>query len=328
MTRLVDDLLDRPARSTRGKVALQREPVELASVVERAVEVSRPLIDQRKHRLTLSIPREPIPVFADSIRLAQVISNLLNNAAKYTEEQGRIDLIVERIGEEAVIRIVDTGVGIAPNMLSSVFDLFTQRHRWIVVSRSEVGPRHRDSSLVRSLVQMHEGAVTAKSDGLGHGSQFEVRLPIRLAGSIKTPGPQRIVPEKIPPRRILVVDDNVDAADSLAMLLRVIGHDVRTAHDGQAALEAARASRPEVVLLDIGLPYMSGLDVARHLRSDLGAHDVVLIALTGYGQDEDRRRSEEAGFNGHLVKPVDFRDALQALIAQMPSRTGDHSLVR
>ena len=313
MTRLVDDLLD-VSRITRGKVVLQKETVELASVVERAVEVSRPLIDQRKHRLTLTIPREPILVFADSIRLAQVIANLLNNAAKYTEEQGRIDLIVDQIGQEAVIRIVDTGVGIAPNMLSSVFDLFTQAQG--SVSRSE-GGLGIGLSLVRSLVQMHDGVVTARSAGLGQGSQFEVRLPIRQAGSLKAPSPQPIVPEKIPSRRILVVDDNVDAADSLAMLLRVIGHDVRTAHDGPAALEAARASRPEVVLLDIGLPYMSGLDVARHLRQDFPAHDIVLVALTGYGQDEDRRRSEEAGFNGHLVKPVDF-DALQSLIAQMP----------
>ena len=318
MTRLVDDLLD-VSRITRGKVALQKETVELASVVERAVEVSRPLIDQRKHRLTLTIPREPIFVFADTIRLAQVIANLLNNAAKYTEEQGRIDLIVERTQEEATIRIVDTGVGIAPNMLSTVFDLFTQAQG--SVSRSE-GGLGIGLSLVRSLVKMHDGTVTATSAGLGHGSQFEVRLPIRQAGSIKTPGPQPILPEKIPSRRILVVDDNVDAADSLAMLLRVIGHDVRTAHDGPAALEAARASRPEVVLLDIGLPYMSGLDVARHLRNDLSASELVLVALTGYGQDEDRRRSEEAGFNGHLVKPVDF-DALQTLIAQMPPRRED-----
>ena len=306
MTRLVDDLLD-VSRITRGKVALQKETVELAAVVERAVELSRPLIDQRKHRLTLTIPREPILVFADSIRLAQVFSNLLNNAAKYTEEQGRIDLIVDQIGQEAVIRIDDTGVGIAPNMLSSVFDLFTQAQG--SVSRSE-GGLGIGLSLVRSLVQMHDGVVTARSAGLGHGSQFEIRLPIRAAGSIKAPGPKPIVSEKIPARRILVVDDNVDAADSLAMLLRVIGHDVRTAHDGPAALEAARASRPEVVLLDIGLPFMSGLDVARHLRNDFPAHDVVLVALTGYGQDEDRRRSEEAGFNGHLVKPLDF-DALQ-----------------
>ena len=317
LTRLVDDLLD-VSRITRGKVVLQKETVGLASVIERAVEVSRPLIDQRKHRLTLTIPREPILVFADSIRLAQVIANLLNNAAKYTEEQGRIDLIVERTQQEAVIRIVDTGVGIAPNMLSSVFDLFTQAQG--SVSRSE-GGLGIGLSLVRSLVQMHDGVVTATSAGLGHGCQFEVRLPIRQAGSMKAPGPQPILPEKIPSRRILVVDDNVDAADSLAMLLRVIGHDVRTAHDGPAALETARASRPEVVLLDIGLPYMSGLEVARHLRNDFPADDVVLVALTGYGQDEDRRRSEEAGFDGHLVKPVDF-DALQSLIAQMPQRSG------
>ncbi len=314
MTRLVDDLLD-VSRITRGKVVLEKEAVDLATVVERAVEVSRPLIDARKHQLTVHLPPGRILVEADSVRLSQVIANLLNNAAKYTEEGGRIDLVVDKSEADAVIRVRDTGIGIEPSMLSSVFDLFTQAQG--SVSRAE-GGLGIGLSLVRTLVQMHGGTVTAFSAGLGRGSEFAVRLPLLKETATALSEQARALPRKDPGRRILVVDDNVDAAVSLALVLRAFGHDVRTAHDGPAALEEARAHRPEIVLLDIGLPRMSGLEVARRMRGDLALHDVLLVALTGYGQDEDRQRSMQAGFNGHMIKPVDF-DTLQSFIARIAS---------
>ena len=303
MTRLVDDLLD-VSRISRGKVTLCKEPIELAAVVERALEISRPLIEARKHRLTVTLPPGPVFVDADLARLSQVVANLLNNAAKYTEERGRVFLTVARAGDEAILRVQDTGVGLAPDMLSSIFDLFTQAQG--SVSRSE-GGLGIGLSLVRSLVELHGGSVVALSEGIGRGSEFVIRLPLlkevpRPLAAGRHPARSR----KVPARRILVVDDNVDAAKSLALLLRLTGHEVRTAHDGAAALEAARAQAPDVVLLDIGLPRMDGLEVARRMREDLGLKGVVLVALTGYGQDEDRRRSEAAGFNAHLVKPIDL----------------------
>jgi PAS domain S-box-containing protein len=306
LVRLVDDLLD-VSRISRGKIALRLEPADLASVVARAVEISRPLIDDRNHHLELTLPEAAVRVEADLTRLAQVVSNLLNNAAKYTEEGGCIDLIVEQLGEEAVVRVRDSGVGIATDMLASIFDLFIQVKG--SVSRSQ-GGLGIGLTLVRSLVEMHGGSVQAKSGGLGQGSEFVVRLPLMresLASAPALPLEQEKLTQALP-QRILVVDDNGDAAEMLAMQLRFRGHEVRTAYDGLAALAAVRAQPPDVVLCDIGMPDMDGLEVARHLRQDLGLKRAFLVALTGYGGEGDRRRSREAGFNAHLVKPVDLID--------------------
>jgi CheY-like chemotaxis protein len=293
--------------------------VDLAAVVARAVEISRPLIDSRKHQLEVALPGAAGRVEADPTRLAQVVSNLLNNAAKYTEEGGRIDLIVEQLGEEAVLRVRDTGVGIAADMLASIFDLFSQVKG--SVSRSQ-GGLGIGLTLVRSLVEMHGGSVRATSGGLGQGSEFVVRLPLvrePLAPAPALPHEQERT-TRAPPRLILVVDDNADAAEMLAMLLRLKGHEVRTAYGGPTALDAVRAQPPDVVLCDIGMPGMDGLEVARRLRQDLGLKQALLVALTGYGGEEDRRRSQEAGFDAHLVKPADA-GTLERLLAR-PALTG------
>ena len=260
------------------------------------------------------MPQQPLQVEGDPIRLTQVVSNLLNNAAKYTEAGGRIWLTVEASAGEVVLRVRDTGVGIARDMLPKLFEMFTQVQG--SVSRSE-GGLGIGLSLVRSLVEMHGGSVQASSAGLGHGSEFVVRLPRlqQAPASVATPmKPPRL--RKVSAQRIMVVDDNVDSAESLAMLLRLLGHEVRTACDGPTALEAARAQPPEILLLDIGLPGMNGLEVARRLRQELGLTDALLVALTGYGMEEDKRRSLEAGFNAHLVKPVDL-DALHDLLVPL-----------
>jgi signal transduction histidine kinase/DNA-binding response OmpR family regulator len=300
MVRLVDDLLD-VARITRGKIQLRKEPVEMAAVAARAVETSRPLIDERRHALTVSVPDEPLWVAGDAARLAQVIANLLNNAAKYTEPGGRIELAVGRDGDCAVVRVRDTGVGLPPETLSSVFDLFTQVDRSLDRAQGGLGI---GLTLVRRLVELHGGRVEAHSAGAGQGSEFIVTLPCLTDAPqpAAEPPPARV--EAGGPRRVLVVDDNVDGAESLATLLKLLGHEVHVAHDGPAALRATADVRPEVVFLDIGLPGMDGYEVARRLRRP-GRNEALLVALTGYGQDEDRRRSREAGFDHHLVKPVD-----------------------
>jgi PAS domain S-box-containing protein len=310
LARLVDDLLD-VSRITRGKIALHREPVELASVIARAVETSRPLIDARRHELTVTLPPESVRVEADVTRLAQVVGNLLNNAAKYTEEGGRIGLTVEAAPAQAVLRVRDSGVGIPADLLPRVFDLFTQGDRSLARSEGGLGI---GLTLVRSLVEMHGGSVEARSEGPGKGSEFVVRLPALRVSPARTEtadGPSRCQARA---RRVLVVDDSPDAADSLALWLKIEGHEVRTAPDGPTALEAAAAFRPEVIFLDIGLPRMDGYEVARRLRGQLGLRDATLIAVTGYGQEEDRRRAEEAGFDAHLVKPAD-PEALERLLA-------------
>ncbi|HWY85663.1 MAG TPA: ATP-binding protein [Gemmataceae bacterium] len=312
LSRLVDDLLD-VVRFGQGKINLRMERVDMAEVVARAVEISRPLIDARKHHLEVSLPGEAVWVEGDPIRLAQVLSNLLNNAAKYTEEGGRIDLMVEAGGGEAVLRVGDTGVGIAAEMLPHIFEIFTQVPG--SVSRSE-GGLGIGLTLVRKLVELHGGRVAAHSKGPGHGSEFVVRLPLlREATPLAAAEAERPRRRKMPARNVLIVDNNQDAAESLALLLRLRGHEVRTAYDGPAALDLTRACPPEVVLLDIGMPGMDGLEVARWLRQDLGLKDALLVALTGYGRKEDRRRSREAGFNAHLVKPADVR-ALERLMAR------------
>jgi PAS domain S-box-containing protein len=314
MVRLVDDLLD-VSRITRGKVELRRQRAELAAVIQTAVETSRPLIAASRHDLTLSLPAEPLVVDCDVTRLAQVFSNLFNNAAKYTEPGGHISLTAERRENEAVVTVRDTGVGIPGEMLKRVFDLFTQVDRSRERAQGGLGI---GLTLVQRLVELHGGSVEAQSEGPGRGSAFVVRLPLAPSKDAvdavpAPPPPPRAGPS--PPRRILVVDDNVDAAQSLATLLRLGGHEVRVTHDGPAALSEARAFVPEVVLLDIGMPGMDGYEVARRLRRAPETNGALLVAQTGWGQDEDHRRSREAGFAAHLVKPLD-PDALEQLLAR------------
>lgn len=312
LSRLVDDLLD-VSRISQGKINLRLEPVDLAAVVRQAIEISRPLIDARNHHLNVSLPKNVAQVEGDPVRLAQVVSNLLNNAAKYTEDGGRIDLAVEEKAGEAVIWVRDTGIGIAPAMLPHIFELFAQVQGSMGRSAGGLGI---GLSLVDRLVKMHGGSVRASSAGIGQGSQFIVRLPLlrdtALPAFAEKPNGEK---RRTPPRQILVVDDNKDAAESMAVLLRLVGHDVRTAYSGPAALDAAQEQPPEVVLLDIDLPKMDGLEVARRLRQDLGLTTMVLLGMTGYGHEDVRSRTQEAGFSAHLVKPVDL-DALQDLLAQ------------
>jgi len=321
MVRLVDDLLD-VSRITRGKIELHRERVELAAVVASAAETSRPLIEAAGHELTITLPPVPIHLDADLTRLAQVFSNLLNNAAKYMEEGGHIWLTAEQFRDEVVVKVRDTGLGIPAEMLPKIFEMFTQVDRSLERSQGGLGI---GLTLVKRLVEMHGGSVQAISEGLGRGSEFTVRLPLTQEGApLAVVGPKPETPHKTPPRRILVVDDNTDAAESLAQVLRLNGHEVRTAYDGPTALDLARAQVPEVVLLDLGLPGMNGVEVAQRMRQSLGLTDALLVALTGYGQDEDRRRSQEAGFNAHLVKPVNLDAVLMLLARSQAAPPGQH----
>lgn len=311
LVRLVDDLLD-VSRITRGKINLQKERVHLEDVVTRAVESSRPLIDAHGHHLDVVLPKEPLWIHADPVRIAQVLWNLLNNAAKYTPDGGRITLQAERSGSDAVISVRDNGMGIAPEMLPRVFDAFTQ----IEAGRARAeGGLGIGLTLVRRLAEMHGGTVEASSEGLGKGSVFIVRLPLHVGDPASAEPRQDDGSGKdgfVAHHRILVVDDNRDAASSLATLLRFLGNEVRTAHDGPSALGEALKSHPDVVILDIGLPGMNGLDVCRRLRAE-GHPGMLLVALSGLGHDDDRRRSQDAGFNAHLVKPVNL-DELKELL--------------
>ncbi len=315
LVRLVDDLLDL-SRVTRGKIQLKIEPVSVAAVAAEAVEASRPAIEARRHRLEVAVAPEPLWVNGDAARLAQILTNLLNNAAKYTDEGGRIWLTAERELQSVVLRVRDTGVGIPAEMLSAVFNLFTQADRSLDRSQGGLGI---GLTLVRRLVEMQGGSVQAFSEGPGKGSEFVVRLPL-----LAEERPERIAPKaaesSLPSARcrVLVVDDHRDGGQSLAALLRLGGMEVRVVQDGPSALEAARAFRPEVVLLDIGLPGMDGYEVARRLRVQPLTRDAVLVAVTGYGRDEDRLLSRQAGFDYHLVKPVDLA-TLQAVLASRPA---------
>ncbi len=306
LVRLVDDLLD-VSRMVRGQIILQRRPVDLAEVVQMAVETSRPLIRLRKHHLTVQLPEHPLRLEADLTRIAQVLSNLLNNAAKYTDDGGQIRLEAEREGAFVAIRVRDTGLGIAPGLMPHVFDLFTQADR--TLDRAE-GGLGIGLTLVKRLVEMHGGNVEARSEGLGRGAEFIVRLPVLDSQSevrADIAEPTHEVTTAVPTRslRILVVDDNVDAADSIAMLLSMEGHETHTVNTARAALLAAPVFKPEVVLLDIGLPEMDGYEVARRLRSPQASQRMRLVAVTGYGQAADRRRAQAAGFDEHMVKPVE-----------------------
>jgi CheY-like chemotaxis protein len=299
----VDDLLD-VSRITRGKVTLARELLDLSTIINRAVETSRPLIDERRHKLTVAFPPEPARVEGDLTRLVQVVGNLLNNAAKYTDEGRQIWLEAAEEGDEAVIRVRDNGMGISADLLPHVFALFTQAERSLDRSHGGLGI---GLTLVRHLVEMHGGRVEARSEGPGRGSEFIVRLPALAQGSAADT--KEAIGERARPAsgalKILVVEDNVDSAESMALLLRLNGHEVRIAHDGSSALAEAHSFVPQVVLCDIGLPGMDGYEVAARLREQEAFKQTPLIALTGYGQDESRRRAKEAGFDYHLVKPVE-----------------------
>ncbi len=315
MVRLVDDLLD-VGRITRGKLELRREQVELAAVVKSAVETSRPLIEQMGHELTITLPPQPVYLDADPVRLSQVYLNLLNNAAKYTEPGGHIWLTAERQDSDAVVTVKDTGVGIPAEKLPHVFDIFTQVDQSLERSQGGLG---LGLTLVKRLTEMHGGSVEAKSGGPGTGSTFTVRLPVAPGPAAAEPPPTEET-AFIPHRRILIVDDNRDGADSLALMLRLLGNRVQMAYDGIEAVQAAEGFRPDVVLLDIGLPRLNGYEACRRIREQPWSKDMVLIAVTGWGQDEDKRRSLEAGFNFHMVKPVDPTD-LEKLLAGLQAAT-------
>jgi signal transduction histidine kinase/CheY-like chemotaxis protein len=309
VVRLVDDLLD-VSRITRGQIELRRTPMELAAVLAQALETSRPHLDARRHQLTVSLPAEPVYLDADPTRLAQVFSNLLNNAAKFTEEGGRVELTAQQQDQEVVVRVRDTGIGMTEEMLTRAFDLFAQADCSLDRTQAGLGI---GLTLARRLIQMHGGTVEAFSDGPGKGTELVVCLPAWQGTRPAGLAPKAATSPRTS-RRILVVDDNVDSADSLAHFLGMVGHQVYTAYEGPAALEAARAHRPEAVLLDIGMPGMDGYELSRRLRQEPGLEGVLLVALTGYGQEEDRRRSREATIDYHMVKPMD-PEALEALLA-------------
>jgi PAS domain S-box-containing protein len=325
---LVDDLLD-IARITRGRIELKKDAVDLRTAVSMAVESSSALVKAGKHQLQVTLPEEPLPLDADLTRLVQVLSNLLNNAAKYTPPGGRITLAAWREGMQAVVAVTDSGIGIAPDAIGSVFEMFTQVRSSLDRAQGGLGI---GLSLVRRLVELHGGRVEASSEGRGRGSTFTVRLPLRrasgehqdAAGGQGAPAPARGL-------RVLVVDDNIDAAESLVALLGALGHETRMAHDGPAGLAAAREFRPELAFLDIGLPGMNGHELARAIRSPSAGgelRDTVLVALTGWGAASDMTRSQQAGFDQHLTKPVSREALEQALATAMETRTAARTAAR
>lgn len=316
MVRLVDDLLD-VARITRGKLDLRREPVELAAVVRNSVEISGPFIEQMGHKLTVNLPQEAVPLHADPLRISQIFSNLLNNAAKYTKPGGHIWLTAECQGSDAVVTVRDTGIGIPADKLPRIFDELMQVDRSQERTQGGLGI---GLTLVKRLTEMHGGSVEARSGGPDKGSEFMVRLPVAAISGV----PDELNTETAKPfgrRRILIVDDNRDGADSLARILKLLGNRVQTAYDGIDAVQAAEGFHPDVVLLDIGLPKMDGHKVCRYIREQPWGQNMVLIAVTGWGQDEDKRRSLEAGFNFHLVKPIDPSELGKLLVDLENSRS-------
>ncbi|VTT96645.1 pas pac sensor hybrid histidine kinase : PAS/PAC sensor hybrid histidine kinase OS=Haliangium ochraceum (strain DSM 14365 / JCM 11303 / SMP-2) GN=Hoch_3141 PE=4 SV=1: GAF_2: HisKA: HATPase_c: Response_reg: PAS_9: HisKA: HATPase_c: Response_reg [Gemmataceae bacterium] len=315
LVRLVDDLLD-VSRITQGRLELRRGPVQLAAVIEGAVETARPLIDRARHDLTVVLPDRSVTLDGDAARLSQVFANLLTNAAKYTPPGGRIRVSAARDPGGVSVTVADNGVGIPPPMLPRVFDMFTQVDRTLEKTTGGLGI---GLSLVKGLVEMHGGTVVAQSDGEGTGSTFTVHLPAQPPVCDAAPAANgKAAAAPVAARRVLVVDDNVDAAESLAQLLQLMGHDTRTAHEGEAGVEAAERFRPDLILLDIGMPRLNGYDAARRIRARPWGRSVVLVALTGWGQDDDRRRTAEAGFDHHLVKPVEPQVVLGLLAGLTP----------
>ena len=310
LARLIDDLLD-VARVTQGKIRLRKEHVDIALVLHSAIESARPLIESREHKLTVAIPPQALPAEGDPLRLEQIVTNLLTNAGKYTPNGGEILLSAGREGESIVIKVRDTGVGISPEQISKMFELFAQGDRSLARSEGGLGI---GLTLARSLAEMHGGRLTATSDGLGKGSEFVVHLPAAVpSGAGPKCAGQPGDAGRSGGMRVLVIDDHVDTTQGLSRLLKLLNHEVWTAGDGPTGLEAARAHRPDVLLLDIGLPGMDGYQVAEQLRREDFGKDMLLIALTGYGREEDHQRALSAGFDHFVTKPVDYA-ALQAIM--------------
>ncbi|MGZ5227242.1 MAG: response regulator, partial [Burkholderiales bacterium] len=329
LSRLIDDLLD-VSRITRGKLTLHTEPVELREVMEHALETVRPLMESRRHQLTVSISNVPLHVRGDAVRLSQVMCNLLTNAAKYTDEGGKVELtLASEAGtgsgnDQAIVRVQDNGRGIPNEVLSRLFEPSTHEER---LNSGEHGGLGIGLIVVRGLVQMHGGSVEARSEGAGRGSMFTVRLPLLSAEEFKmTVAPTRDAmaaePAAASSLRILVVDDNQDSACSMTLLLELQGHEVQVAHAGQVALRMAQESTPDVILLDIGMPGMNGYEVARQLRAQAAFADTLLVAVTGYGRASDVKQTESAGFDHHLVKPIDY-EKLQSLLAARSQKYSD-----
>jgi signal transduction histidine kinase len=315
MVRLVDDLLE-VSRITRGKIELRCEPVDIESVVHNAIEICRPLIDASQHSLSLEFTDEHLTVHGDAVRLAQVFSNLVNNAAKYSDPNGHIHVRVGRDGHDVVVSVKDAGIGIPPEMLPRVFELFMQVDGSPNRAHGGLGI---GLTLVKSLVELHGGSVEARSDGPGMGSEFVVRLPLAAQATAARPQPAIGDADLLASRRVLVVDDNRDGAESLAMLLRLLGASVRVANSGSEALATAAAFTPDIVLLDIGMPGMDGYEVARRLRELPQLSDITLVAVTGWGQEEARHRSRSAGFDHHLVKPAELGTLKKLLASLQPA---------
>jgi CheY-like chemotaxis protein/two-component sensor histidine kinase len=300
------------SRVMRGKIELRRERVELSTIIARAIETVQPLIEVQAHKLQLSIPAESLPLNADPIRLTQVFGNLLTNAAKYTDPNGNVWLSAERQGEDVVVEVRDNGIGIAPDMLPHIFGLFVQADDGATKARGGLGI---GLTLVKSLVEMHGGSVDVHSEGLKKGSVFTVRLPLTCESQQAGGEDVREIPSPNPNdcHPLMVVDDNIDAATSFAMLLRAHGHDVHVAHGGVSALAELAVFRPEMIFLDIGMPEMDGYEVAKRIRESEEFKNIILVALTGWGQPEDRRRSKAAGFDYHLVKPPEPKEIMNLL---------------
>ena len=318
LVRLVDDLLD-VSRVMGGRIELRRERVKVSSIVASAVEMVQPVIKDHRHQLQVSLPAESLIVDADPVRLTQVIGNLLTNAAKYTASGGQIAMTGERVGDELIVRVRDNGIGIAPEMVSRIFELFVQVDQSSTRSQGGLGI---GLTLVKTLVELHRGVVTANSEGLGKGSEFAIRLPLCLTPEIE-PRDDDVLQSPLNGvgHRLAVVDDNKPAAVTLAMLLRLKGYDVRVVHDGMSALQLAAEYHPQMMFLDIGMPGMDGCEVARQIRAQPDLNDIILVAVTGWGQQEDLRRTKDAGFNHHLVKPADVKD-VDLLLSELNRRSG------
>jgi PAS domain S-box-containing protein len=324
LTRLVDDLLD-VGRITSGKIALHKEPVEIDAAVLRAVESVQPLADARGHTLDVRLARDPLLVDGDLARLSQVVLNLLNNAIKYTPDGGRIEVEVAREADLAIVRVKDTGIGMGADLISRVFDLFVQGER--ALDRAE-GGLGIGLTLVKRLVALHGGDILALSEGPGRGSEFVVRLPALAQKTTKSRARRDARPRELrEPKRVLVVDDNRDSADTITALLLAWGHEARTLYDAQSVISVVAEFQPDVVMLDIGLPKINGYELARQLRQSGNSRHIILVAFTGYGQDDDRRRVREAGFDHHLLKPLE-PEALGKIIDAVPEHIASASAVR
>jgi CheY-like chemotaxis protein/two-component sensor histidine kinase len=319
MVRLIDDLLD-ISRINRNKMEVRRSRVQLTDVISSALETSRPLIEAAGHELTVSLPSEPAYLDADLTRLAQVFGNLLSNSAKYTPDGGHIWLAAQRRGSEVFVSVRDNGIGIPARSLDSIFDMFSQVDRSIERSTGGLGI---GLALVKALVEMHSGTVRAESPGAGRGSTFTVSLPVlEIRAELEAGSSDRRASAGFgPSRRILVVDDNKDSATSLASLLELLGNELRTAHDGAQAVAIAQEFRPELILMDVGMPRVNGYEAARRIREQPWGQGATIIALTGWGQQGDRAQSREAGCDGHLVKPVELSD-LQSLLNSLSAKNG------